>query len=422
MKKNKKQIFAALGDVDDKFVAESELILDQKAHGNFHRFIHFWNTAAGVILLCVLVSGVILSGIIYAGWDANHLPSANPTETDLSIINHDAPVERQGDLFYINHGDGTCTLVGIAALPEDMTLTIPEKTPNGETVIAIADMTTTSPYVNVPNGAHLFHVQQIHIPASVRSIHIPTLHAMTNLSTLTVAENNPYYFADDIFLYQREGSVLVWARQLIAGQDFVWIRVPTSGVPSLFQGTATIAIPDFVNSIAKNAFYRKDSFDICRLTVTFCIPASVVTIEDGFCNWNGSTLLFEVDPNNPAYRSEDGCLIQKSNDALIGGYQSSIPSSIKSIAPYAYNQTVLSNITIPSSITKIGYMAMADAQYLTAIHFQGTKAEWDAVQKDETWLEGNQKDIMLYCSDLDEPILLKESARMTEETNTASSN
>ncbi|MBQ9781438.1 MAG: hypothetical protein IJW00_10925, partial [Clostridia bacterium] len=218
MKLNKKQMFARFGEVDDAFIDEAALPEEPIAIHPKRRYIisDFFEKPAVVAAVCAIVALGTVAGIVMAGRAANRpvppisgtTDSDHPTqETEFAYV---GDIIRHEDLYYVSHGNGTCSLVGIAALPEDMVLTIPETAMNGDRVIALRDMTMTSSLM-VPNGVHLFQVKGIHIPASMTSVHVNTLHEMTALESLTVDEGNPVYRAEGSCLIEREGERVIYA-------------------------------------------------------------------------------------------------------------------------------------------------------------------------------------------------------------------
>lgn len=58
----------------------------------------------------------------------------------------------------------------------------------------------------------------------------------------------------------------------------------------------------------------------------------------------------------------------------------------------------ITSMTIPDSVTNIGYDAFVDCRGLTSINFKGTKAQWDAISKGNYWnyYAGNY---IIYCTD-----------------------
>ena len=119
-------------------------------------------------------------------------------------------------------------------------------------------------------------------------------------------------------------------------------------------GLTSITIPKKVTTIGDRAFYD------CSGIMSITIPASVTSIgEDAFdCDAIES---ISVDKNNSVYHSSGNCLIEtKSKTLLFGCKNSVIPAdgSVTSIGKYAFNYcSGLTNITIPSGVTSIGYEA-----------------------------------------------------------------
>ena len=116
--------------------------------------------------------------------------------------------------------------------------------------------------------------------------------------------------------------------------------------------TGTLVIPNTIEEIGDDAFSH------CGFTGVVTIPASVEWIGyTPFYDCNGIEG-FVVDPNNEDYDSRDNCnaIIQKyGNQLIMGCKNSTIPSTVTSIAEDAFNHcTDLTSITIPSSVTFIG--------------------------------------------------------------------
>ena len=76
-----------------------------------------------------------------------------------------------------------------------------------------------------------------------------------------------------------------------------------------------------------------------------------------------------------------------------------IPDGVKSIGACAFSEcSNLTSITLPDSITSIGYAAFDYCSSLTSINYQGTIAQWNAIEKGNGW--NNQTgDYTIYCSD-----------------------
>ena len=131
----------------------------------------------------------------------------------------------------------------------------------------------------------------------------------------------------------------------------------------------TVSIPNTVTSIGEGAFYS------CLVIDELNIPASLVEIDaNAFDNtrvWNR----FVVDGNNPNYSSDEyGVLFDKNQETLIcapsalkGEY--SVPETVITICEDAFSgHDGLTKITIPSSVSEIGYHAFGEVYSLTGIY------------------------------------------------------
>ena len=63
-----------------------------------------------------------------------------------------------------------------------------------------------------------------------------------------------------------------------------------------------------------------------------------------------------------------------------------IPDSVTSIGIWAFSYcTSLTSVTIPDSVTSIEGWAFSNCTSLTSVRFEGTMAEWEAVEKANDW-------------------------------------
>lgn len=115
-------------------------------------------------------------------------------------------------------------------------------------------------------------------------------------------------------------------------------------IPSTYKGKPVTHIGD-------------DAFQNCKGLTSVTISASVTSIDYGtFSRCSGLTSI-------------------------------TIPDSVTSIGKATFAScTGLTSVTIPDSVTFIGERAFSDCTALTSIQFQGTKAQWETIEK-SYWLK-----------------------------------
>ena len=118
----------------------------------------------------------------------------------------------------------------------------------------------------------------------------------------------------------------------------------------------TIILPSGLANIGDYAFYN------CRnLNGILNIPSSVNSIGEMCFQYCVNLIGIVVNPNNDTYDSRNNCncLIEtETNTLLFGCKNSNIPSDITSVSESAFEECAgLTQITIPDSVTSIGYNA-----------------------------------------------------------------
>ena len=209
-------------------------------------------------------------------------------------------------------------------------------------------------------------LKKVNFPATVEYIASDAFINCGGLEELTVETGNINYSGvNNCIIDKRSGALILGCKNSV---------IPSDGS---------------VTSIGEYAFRG------CTQLISIHIPASVTTIAGGA--FTGMTSLGEITvaPENSNYYVKDNCLIEKSSKTLVLGCKGSIvptDGSVTEIGDYAFDGCIeLTDITIPKSLTHIGYSA-----------FKNTDVKNLYLEDLESWLKvtfGSASDVYL-CSPL----------------------
>ena len=155
----------------------------------------------------------------------------------------------------------------------------------------------------------------------------------------------------------------------------------------------------------------KRAFAACPIT-SLTIPSTVTNIRENAFASCSDVASITVHRNNTTYDSRGNCnaIIHTATNTLMTGCKNTvIPTTVTSIGRYAfyalksltsvslpagvtsigysafYSCKNLATVTIPASVTSIDGWAFIYCSSLTDFYFDGTKTQWDAVTKGESW-------------------------------------
>lgn len=163
------------------------------------------------------------------------------------------------------------------------------------------------------------------------------------------------------------GRVFKGNEEIVSFIELEYFREITSIESSAFSGCVNleeVVIPENVTSISSSAFYR------CLRLQNIVIPRNVVEIASGAFSVCKDLSTITVESGNSAYDSRNNCnaIIRKSDNTLILGCQNTIiPNSVTSIGYGAFDNSNLSHIVIPASVSAIGDRAFFCCSELSTI-------------------------------------------------------
>lgn len=264
-------------------------------------------------------------------------------------------------------------------------------------------------------GAYSFFncnsIETVEIPDSVSVIGKSAFIGNTrNLVAINVAENNPNYRSIDGVLFNKDGTVLI---RYPIGKTSSTYTIPSNtleidtGAFASSHYLEEVIIPDGLNTIGDTAFSNATALK------EITIPKGVTGI--GYLALSGCYSLnkIEVDTENTRFSSEDGVLFSKDKKELIQypiGTKNSfyaIPNGVTTVEDSAFDSCEsLSNVTIPDSVVSINMSAFSFCTLLTEVHagnsikiiekdafsycnslqdvfYNGTEAQWKAIDISE---------------------------------------
>ncbi len=155
-----------------------------------------------------------------------------------------------------------------------------------------------------------------------------------------------------------------------------------------YHGTNTeLVLPSYITTINQYAFYN------CTSLTSITIPDSVTSI--GASSFERCSRLTSVTIGNGVISIGESAFHNCRGLTSI-----TIPDSVTSISSSAFSYcTGLTSIVIPNSVTSIGLGAFYNCTGLTNIKFNGTIAQWNAIEKDSNWKYNVPNACNVVCTD-----------------------
>ena len=256
------------------------------------------------------------------------------------------------ELHYELNGDGQSYMVRYT-YTSTLTDAVVAAEYNGKPVTKIHD----SAFLNCSDN-----LVSITIPATVSDFSFSSLFHCRKLEEITADTDNATYSSQGGVLYNKDKTVIEYVPYGIKGKVTIPYGVTSVDSFSSRDAITEIDMPDSVTEIGEWAFQG------CTSLESITIPKNVKTL--GFASFSGCTSLTQV----------------------------ILPDDLERIENNSFTSCAITSITIPRKVNYIGSMAFCYCANLTSIHFQGTRAEWDAITKGDSWDSGTSN-YTLYCQD-----------------------
>ncbi len=165
-----------------------------------------------------------------------------------------------------------------------------------------------------------------------------------------------------------------------------------------------IAIGNGVTQIGENAFYGCKNMTWVRIVgntvktigdyaFNGCFAIQDVYIDD-IAAW--CAIEFGNNTSSPlAIRQFQGNMYVNN----VSVTELALPDGVTAIKDHAFESSRLTSITIPQSVKTIGYDAFQYCPSLETIHYLGTKAQWEAIEKNRYWI--SSESYTIHCTDGD---------------------
>lgn len=255
-------------------------------------------------------------------------------------------------------------------------------------------------------GAQAFYncygLTSINIPSSVRVIGDEAFSSCYDLQQITVGSGlqeigaRAFNWCNKLSSFEIPKSVHYIGEQAFqscqAFQSFVWPEALSNisdGVLQNCGNLTSVTIPTTVKRIGKSSFMgcRKltsisipssvttiddQAFSGCELMTSFEVPATVTKLGTGV--WDNCPKLtsLTVSADNPVYDSREECnaiIETESNRLVISTANTTVPSTVTAIGDYAFQNSNIESLTLPSGLRSIGKNAFSSCSKLTAMTF-----------------------------------------------------
>ena len=223
------------------------------------------------------------------------------------------------------------------------------------------------------------------LPVTVTDLWGNPFESCSELKGIDVALDNPAFSADSGILYNQEKTELLQVPRGLSGVVSIPNGVSVLPVAAFSKcaGITEITLPGSISTVNTGTFSDCTAlksihfsegiatlggslFSGCDVLNNLSIPASVTSVDPRMMQ-DSSITRVEISANNATYESLDGLIYRKGGASLVSCPPARtgniiLPSSLKSIEPFAFYRSHLFFIRVPESVSSIGLGAFSSNQ------------------------------------------------------------
>ncbi len=231
-------------------------------------------------------------------------------------------------------------------------------------------------------------LESLTIPYCVEKMASSSVSYCENLIALNVDLDNVVYAGDGNCIIRKQDNVLIAGCSESVIPDYV--RSIEGGAFSGCKSLQQIDIPSGIKSIGNSAFSNCKSlkeislpegitsiglgmFSGCGSLQTVKLPSTLTKLNpDAFAGCKAVDSVI-IDEKNPVYKVDGNCVIRKSDNVAVCGFdKSEIPEYVKIIGSGAFESREISYMAIPEGIEVIESGAFMECPYLEEVVFPST--------------------------------------------------
>ena len=255
-------------------------------------------------------------------------------------------------------------------------------TKDNSTLIMLAPMATRKE-VTIREGVKSLGEASLSMCTSMTTLNLPSsLEYITGMAfsrrvatieTINIPTTNPYYYAEDGYIYSKDGTELVYVvptkNTISINKDVKTIK---EGAMYFIAKATEIVIPDNVSTIEGDVF-RVGSNKLIKID----IGKGVSNLSHLFKGWGGidnaENLEITIDSENPYYKVENNLILTKDGKKVItycNRYVQTqvVPEGVEEIETSAFSGfRNATEIELPSTLKVIGYQSFADCDSIKVI-------------------------------------------------------